>query len=289
MLKVKICLRISLLRGHYSSCLELCLRFFFFFSLWSFPLPFSIHDIHVQLLCLYHSCLPSACILFGASISEKRNTQTVYSFIHPFPAFSLFAKRAGSCLCLVTHHQILWGDYAEHLWFTHSWPCWRSVSWQHSPVNTKQVLSCWSRELGVISAFHGSGCASCSEQLQTGDEVTNSVSVLNRKISWRSRGAQVPAQQQPPPLPFTLKHALIFTFLNSKSCWDEHIKSDSILFTAFHFVILLPSYHMVASCPFISILAFSLAFLQDANLLRLLSLRSYQVFEIREISMNFKS
>lgn len=114
---------------------------YFFLCPFAFPLPSSILNTNVQLLRSYHFCLSSICVPFGASISEKRNTQTIYSFIQRFPASSLFAERAGSYLWLVTHHQILRGDCAEHHWFTHSRLCQRSVPWQHSPANTGLPLS----------------------------------------------------------------------------------------------------------------------------------------------------
>lgn len=129
----------SLLRRHSSFWRVV----FFFLSLhpFAFPLPFSMLNTRAQLLRSYHFCLSSICVPFGASVSENRNTQTIYSFIQPFPASSLFAERAGSYLWLVTHHQILRGDCAEHHWFTHSQLCQRSMPWQRSLANTGLLLS----------------------------------------------------------------------------------------------------------------------------------------------------
>lgn len=163
MLNLKMSVNQTLIRRQNISWLES--HFFLLSPFLSVPLPFLYPfpcvNIHAQPLHSYHSCLSSICMPFRARVSAKRNIQTIYSFIQLFPASSLFAEWAGSYLCLVTHHQILRGDYAEHLWFTHSQLCWRSVPWQRSPQIPCEY---WAVDLKSLKSFLPSMIAA-AEQL----------------------------------------------------------------------------------------------------------------------------
>lgn len=140
MLKIYLTINFSL--GHYSSCLELHLKFVSFLCdpcLYPFPYMMSTFN---HCACATPAFSPPVSSLEPAFQKKEIHKPFIHSFIHPFPAAFLFANRAGSYLCLVTHHQILWGDYAEHHWFTHFWLCQKSMSWQAFPCkyHTRTML-----------------------------------------------------------------------------------------------------------------------------------------------------
>lgn len=132
------------------------------------------------------------CPLQSQNFREKKfaNRLFIRSFIPSLPLPHL--QKEQEAIWTVTHHQILWGDYAEPHWFTHFRLCWRSMSWQHSPVNTStkllilRVLSCFCLPSAVLFVLN-----SC----QQGGKVTNSVPVSNIEFG-PSGGVQVHAQQQ---------------------------------------------------------------------------------------------
>ena len=212
-----------LLRGLYSSCLEPCLRFVCFLCdpfLYPFPYMISMHNRCAR-------TTPAFPLPVSSSEPAFRRKEIYKPFIHSFIPF------LPPCLQNEQEAICAW-------WLTirfYEGICWTSL------IHTLLALS----EVNVLAAFPCK-CRTSTKLLISRAlsyfclpwyclhillrTVVNrgtrwhSVSVLNREISWHSVGARVPAQQQPPPLPFTLRHALIFTFLNSKSCWDEHIESD---------------------------------------------------------------
>lgn len=124
----------TLLRGHFSSCPELRLGLVSFLSV---PLPFFYPFPYVMSM---RNCCARTTPAFPLSVSSSEpafqrkeiHKPFIHSFIQPFPAFSLFAKRAGSYLCLVTHHQIFMRGL-----------CWTSL------IHTLSASS----EVNVLAAF----------------------------------------------------------------------------------------------------------------------------------------
>lgn len=169
-------------------------------------------------LLLLSVCL---CPLQRQHFREEKYT-TVYSFVHSsLSCLFLICKTSRKLFVTVTHHQILRGDFTEPHWFTHSRLCWRSMSWQHSPVNTVQVPSCWYWE-SFKSFLPSFCCAFCSQQLPAGgqgDKFYPWIQYRNWSFSWCAGTCSAAAA--------FLECALTFTFLSLQSCCDEPLKYDS--------------------------------------------------------------
>lgn len=147
MLKLKICLRISL--SQQGVILPAWSRIW---GLFLFSVTVSFILFHAWYPCataVLVPLLPSLCLypLQSQHFREKKYTNIfIHSFIPFLPPPCLQNKQEAICAWWLII-RFLRGDYAEHHWCTHSRLRWRSMSWQHSPVNTIQVPSCWPREL----------------------------------------------------------------------------------------------------------------------------------------------